>query len=77
MGVTIDTETRELIDALTTEIERCEGTITRLFVLLDRAGLADESVTDAVHERQQAILKLVLKVRGDGTHRAIVPIGGL
>ena len=59
----MDKETQILIDALTTGLERCEGTITRLFVLLGRAGLADDFVTDAVHERQQASLKLALSAR--------------
>jgi hypothetical protein len=34
----MDEETRDLIDALTTELERCEGTITRLCVPLKHAG---------------------------------------
>ena len=73
----MDKETQILIDALTTGLERCEGTITRLFVLLGRAGLADDFVTGAVHERQQASLKLVLKARGNGIHPAIVPMAKL
>ena len=56
----MDTEIRELIDALTTELERCEGAIAWLYAQLSDAGLADESVADAVHKRKQAILKLVL-----------------
>jgi uncharacterized protein YjbI with pentapeptide repeats len=36
------TETQDLIDALTDELERCDGTITRRFALLARADLADE-----------------------------------
>ena len=32
----MDTDTQDLIDALTTELEHCEDTITRLYALLTR-----------------------------------------
>ena len=68
----MDNNTRDLIDALTTELERCEGTITHLFTTLDRLGLADEAVISMVHDRQAAILSLVRTVRGDATRPGIV-----
>ena len=71
----MDTQTRDLIDDLTTELERCEGAITQLFLTLDRLGLADEAVTAVVHARQAAILELVHKVRGDATRPGALPRG--
>ena len=68
----MDNNTRDLIDALTTELERCEGTITHLFTTLDRLGLADEAVIGVVHARQAAILELVRKVRGDSVRPGIL-----
>jgi hypothetical protein len=47
----MDAETQDLVDALTDELERCDGTITRLFALLVRADLADECLVDAAHDR--------------------------
>ena len=38
----MDAETQDLVDALTDELERYDGTGTRLFALLVRADLADQ-----------------------------------
>ena len=72
----MDTNTRDLIDELTVELERCEGTITYLFLTLDRLGLADEAVIGMVHDRQDAILALVRKMRGDATRTGVLPREG-
>ena len=71
----MDTETRELIDALTKELERCESTITALYALALDAGLIhrDDIHANRVRDRKAAILELILRVRGDGVNPPIVP----
>ena len=48
---TIDTETQDLIEELTVELERSEGMITRLYALRSRAGLVDDSLTEDAHSQ--------------------------
>ena len=64
----MDTDTQDLIEELTTELEHCEGMITRLYVRLADADLVDESLADDVHRRQRSIREAVRKVRGSNWH---------